>query len=418
MIAPAAAPPARVAVAMIGARRHYAVPVLLDRAGLLARLYTDAYPGKGWLRLARPLLSAASDDPNVRRLLRRRCNVPTSRITAFNTLGMRYWWRLTRARSAAETEAAFMWAGDAFARRACRTRWNGFTGIYGFNSAARRLFEHARATGVKCILDQTIAPRRIYEQLLNEEARRWPTWIDSTSLTSSTAIAEQEQAEWDLADTILAGSQFVLDGLVASGAAAGKCRLVPYGTDTQMFTPMPPRAERGGPLRVLFVGSVGLRKGVPYLLQAARTLGNLVRVRIVGPLDCPRQCLDPCVPDNTQLTGPIPRGELRPHFEWADVLCLPSLCEGSAAVTYEARAAGLPVVCTPNAGATVEDGVDGFVVPVRNVEALVARFETLARDRNLLEHMGAQAARRSPQYGWEQYGRRLVAAVADTLEVG
>lgn len=405
---------ARIAVAMLGARRHYAVPVLLERAGLLARLYTDAYAGCGWLRLARPLLSLARDHGNVRRLLRRECGVPAARVKAFQGLGLRYWWRLRAARSAAEREAAYLWVGEAFGRVVSRADWHGVNVMYAFNNAARRVFERGRMAGVRCILDQTLAPRRVYERLLNEEIGRWPEWSDTPTVAGHDALAAEEAAEWRLADMILAGSSFVRDALVASGVAASKCRLVPYGTDARGFAPVAAPRPGGDRLRVLFVGSVGLRKGVPYLLHAARLLGDRVRVRIVGPRDCPARCLERGLPDNTQWVGAVPRGELQAHFAWADVLCLPSLCEGSAGVTYEARAAGLPVICTPNTGATVVDGVDGLVVPIRDSAALAAGLERLARDARWREHLARQAVLRSTEGSWQAYGARLVAAVTDT----
>src|SRR6202030_2558360 len=79
-----------------------------------------------------------------------------------------------------------------------------------------------------------------------------------------------------------------------------------------------------------------------------------------------------------QLVGAVPRSEILAHYAWADVFLLPSICEGSATATYEALAAGLPVVCTPNTGSVVRHGREGFVVPVRDVEALVAALEQLA----------------------------------------
>jgi glycosyltransferase involved in cell wall biosynthesis len=76
----------------------------------------------------------------------------------------------------------------------------------------------------------------------------------------------------------------------------------------------------------------------------------------------------------------VTRQEVRRHYQWADVFVFPSLCEGSAMVTYEALAAGLPVITTPNAGSVVRDGVDGFIVPIRDAEAIAAKLDLLARD--------------------------------------
>jgi glycosyltransferase involved in cell wall biosynthesis len=105
------------------------------------------------------------------------------------------------------------------------------------------------------------------------------------------------------------------------------------------------------------------------------------------------------------------------HYTWADVFLLPTVCEGSATVCYEALAAGLPVVTTPNAGSTVRDGVDGFVVPIRDSETLVERLARLAEDPELLAGMSANALARASEFGLANYGERLMRVLARWLPV-
>jgi glycosyltransferase involved in cell wall biosynthesis len=61
-------------------------------------------------------------------------------------------------------------------------------------------------------------------------------------------------------------------------------------------------------------------------------------------------------------------------YAWADVFLLPSICEGSAMVTYEALSWGLPVITTHNAGSIVRDTVDGWLVPIRDSEAIAKKL--------------------------------------------
>ena len=100
------------------------------------------------------------------------------------------------------------------------------------------------------------------------------------------------------------------------------------------------------------------------------------------------------------------------HYSWADVFLLPSLCEGSATVIYEALAHGLPVICTPNTGSVVRDGMDGFIVPIRDAATTAARLEQLAGDRELRTWMGANARQRASEFTVAAYGRRLLAALS------
>jgi len=73
----------------------------------------------------------------------------------------------------------------------------------------------------------------------------------------------------------------------------------------------------------------------------------------------------------------------------------------------------LPIITTPNAGSVVRDGVDGFIVPVRDAEAIAGKLELLARDRDLLAWMSANALARSREFTVEKYGERLLAAIRD-----
>ena len=107
----------------------------------------------------------------------------------------------------------------------------------------------------------------------------------------------------------------------------------------------------------------------------------------------------------------MPRSEIAQHFDWADVFLLPSLCEGSATVTYEALGHGLPVVCTPNTGSVVRDGMEGFIVPAGDPTALVGRLETLLADPVLLENLSLNAKDRAHEYTLAEYGCRLLAAL-------
>ena len=87
----------------------------------------------------------------------------------------------------------------------------------------------------------------------------------------------------------------------------------------------------------------------------------------------------------------------------------PSLHEGSAFATYEALASGLPVIATPNTGSVVRDGIDGYLVPVRDVAALMEKIELLYRDAQRRAAMGAAARQRALEFTWRAYRARLAA---------
>jgi len=119
--------------------------------------------------------------------------------------------------------------------------------------------------------------------------------------------------------------------------------------------------------------------------------------------------------EHLELTGPAPRSDIAQHFAWADVFLLPSICEGSATVTYEALGFGLPVVCTPNAGSVVRDGLDGFIVAGAGCHGHCGRIEQLAQDLELRAQMAANAKARAAEFTVGAYGQRLLATFSGAM---
>jgi len=163
-------------------------------------------------------------------------------------------------------------------------------------------------------------------------------------------------------------------------------------------------------MRVLTIGEIGLRKGSPYVLEAARRLVGRARFRIVGPCSLPVRIVDG-MRSTVEIVGPVSRSDIMEHYAWADVFLLPSICEGSATVVYEALAAGLPVVCTPNTGSVVRDGIEGFIVPPGDSDAIIHALDKLERDPALRRDMAERASSRFREYDLDSYGKRLVLAL-------
>jgi glycosyltransferase involved in cell wall biosynthesis len=163
-------------------------------------------------------------------------------------------------------------------------------------------------------------------------------------------------------------------------------------------------------LRVLLAGEIGFRKGAPYVLQAARSTKALAEFRWCGPVGIlPAAAAQ--LREHVELRGIVPRQLMAEHYAWADVFLLPSICEGSAAVCYEALAAGVPVITTENAGSVVRHGIEGFIVPIRDSRAIAERLEMLHRDPELLESMSGAALERARDFTLKKYGERLLTAL-------
>jgi glycosyltransferase involved in cell wall biosynthesis len=396
-------------VLQIGARTHYAVPRILHAAGMLERLHTDIVAPP---RALRDLVPRFARNGPLRRLLARVPDgIPRTKIVHFPDLALEYYRRQRAARSAAELTAAYLWVGREFCQRVIERGLGQALAVYTFNSAGLELLQHARARELLTVMEQTIVPAEVEDRLLGQEAEAFPGWEARGDDPLRAEFATRERAEWQVADLILCGSEFVRQGISACGGPSERCMVVPYGVDPPLSSPV--RAAPHQPLRVLMVGAVGLRKGAPYIHQAARTLNAQPVFRLVGPVSLLPAAVQQ-FPESIELVGPVPRPEVWKHYAWADVFLLPSICEGSATVCYEALAAGLPVITTPNAGSIVRDGLDGFIVPIRNSEAIVEKLQLLLSRPELLGEMSRNALERSKQFTLEKYKERLLAALTQS----
>lgn len=396
-------------VAQLGARMHYAVPRALERAGRLSRLLTDFCASRGPARLLRlwpPRVRPAA----LRRLLNRvPQGVAPDRIRACSRLGLSYARDFANTRTEAERVQLFLKVGRRFGRWAVAQNWGGAAGVFVYNTAGEEILAEARRRGLRAVVEQTIAPFAFERRLMLAERGRFPRWepaaVGGPLLDE---YAERERREWALADVVLCGSPFVRDAIASEGGPAEKCVVVPYGVGAGYAAPE--RPVHGGPLRVLTVGAVGLRKGTPYAVDAARALRGRAMFRWVGPFKMAPEARTELGSD-VEFTGGVPRSEVIAHYAWADVFLLPSLCEGSATATYEALTAGLPVVCTPNTGSVVRDGVEGYIVAPRDTGALVQRLDMLLADAPRRRAMADAARQRAAEVNDEAYARGLIAAL-------
>lgn len=105
------------------------------------------------------------------------------------------------------------------------------------------------------------------------------------------------------------------------------------------------------------------------------------------------------------------RGQMVEEYERADIVALPTLAEGSAGVTYEALASGIPVITTFASGSCVEDGTSGIIIPIGDPEALADAIEDVVCDREMRNRLASAARASMISMAWDTYPDRLVKAV-------
>lgn len=404
-------PEPSVIVTMLGARQHYAVPRLLHREGLLAALITDFYASNVGLRAlmrvsARmPVLGEAFAGASGRY----HPDLVNARVVANQSLGLGLFLRRQRARKRSELQYIKYRAASDLADRYAELSPVQGEAVIAYAGAALEVFEVAQKRGALRVLDQSIAAYpHIHRLLAIEVAAHGAMVIEKGKPALEGGEIKRLREEWKCADLILCASEFVFSSMVDCGVPASKCHLVPYGVSLPKRQPRLPDYAGQRPLRLLFAGHVGLRKGVPHLLKALSMLDSeKVELRCAGTLEL-RPEIAEATPANIQFLGRVPRAQMEDLYNWADVFVLPSIIEGSALVVYEALSFGLPVITTFNAGSVVEDGVEGMIVPASDSFSIAASINAYLDDPLLLETHAAAARSAGPKIELPRYERDLL----------
>jgi len=235
------------------------------------------------------------------------------------------------------------------------------------------------------------------------EFQRWG--LDPPRTDSRDTV--REETIYDVADAITVPSSFSRRSFIEMGVPAEKVHTIPYGVRLEAFARIAdPRADT---FNVLFAGHVSLRKGIPYLLEAFAKLNHPAkRLRIAGSMAPEiKQLLTRLPHQSVEFLGSVPQADLPKIMSESHVLVLPSIEDGFGLVMSQAMACGCPVIASTNTGGEdlFADGVEGFIVPIRDVDALANRMQRLMDDPDLQRRM-SEAALARVRYlgGWTQYG--------------
>jgi glycosyltransferase involved in cell wall biosynthesis len=288
--------------------------------------------------------------------------------------------------------------------------------VHAWPLGAERTLATARALGVRSLLERPNAHTAFAVGAVEAVRRELGLGEDPTSphARRPERLAREER-EYAAADRLLCPSDFVARTFRDAGVPGERLLRHRYGYDPVRFG-ADGRDERR-PFTVGFVGRGEPRKGLHLALRAWLQSGAAPHGRFViaGAVDPDyREALDPLLahPSVEQHGHVADPAALMRSF---DVLVLPSLEEGSALVTYEARACGCVLAVSDRAGAACTDGVDALVHPAGDVAALARQLRALATDRALLARLRSAGVAGADELTWSQAGRVLAGAYAATL---
>lgn len=397
----------QVIVCQHGARRRYAVPRMLEEAGILCALYTDSSSHSLVGRFASFLGLFAFE--KAKRLADRKIlgiaagKIFSSDILLFDEMAV----RLTS--NGSNGIRKYQRQFNVLSRR--MKKW----GVRDGNVVYSMFYEHieflkwARLKGLKSVVDVYVNP--LAERIVLKEFQKYPSMGQVRAhLQNEIVLREKLWADAArLADLLLCPSEYVAEGVrELNPLEAGKITIVPYGCS------MDYKGEVNEPVpgRLLFVGNDAVRKGLLYLVEAVDILRRefvTIDARVVG--DIAKEITGHENFKGLNFLGKMSSQELMKEYLAADVFTLPSLSEGFAGVAAEAIAAGCPVVVTKESGSPVINGREGIVVPSGDSISLAVALKKMVTDRPFRSQCSQNCLQQKTFYSEKSWQKRLIASL-------
>ncbi|MDB5086429.1 MAG: group 1 glycosyl transferase [Mucilaginibacter sp.] len=286
---------------------------------------------------------------------------------------------------------------------------------YAYEDGALETFKYAKRHNIKCIYDLPIAYWETGRKLFLEEAERLPAWASTLGggISDSQDKLDRKTRELELADMVVVPSHFVKNS-IPDWAVNKKIVVSPFGTPEITNNDNSKEIKsHNRPLRVLFAGSMGQRKGLGDLFAAMRLLNTKeVELVVMGSLQAPIEFY------RNEYAGFVyepgrPHKDVLALMRTCDVFCLPSIVEGRALVMQEAMSQGLPIIITPNTGGEdlIIEGETGFLIPIRSPGRIAEKITWFLENREKIPGMGAMATLHAQTYTWENYGRKIIESI-------
>ncbi|MBD3797009.1 MAG: glycosyltransferase family 4 protein [Campylobacterales bacterium] len=278
----------------------------------------------------------------------------------------------------------------------------------GWSGSSLETLIEAKKEGKITILERGSSHYNYQMQVLIEESKIY----GCNDYQPDYATWQRELLEYELADYISIPSSYVKRTFLENGIPESKLLVNPYGVDLSMFRQI---LKEDTVFRIIYAGGFTLQKGSHYLLQAffELDLPNCELWHLGSVKDEMKNFIEKYKHPNIIFKGHKPQNELYKYYSQGSVFVMPSIQEGMAMVQLQAMACGLPLICSTNTGGDdliTKDGEEGFVIPIRDVEALKEKILYLYQNQDICKEMGQKAkVKVSSGYSWDDYGDRYMA---------
>ena len=282
----------------------------------------------------------------------------------------------------------------------------------GYNS---KVIKRLKKNKVLCIPDEGSAHILTRKKIMDDEYKRLGFNFKENH---SKELINETLLEYDLADYISVPSKFVKNSMIENGINQNKIIINPYGVDLNQFKQS---KKKDHIFRVIFCGSLSIRKGSHFLLKAISELNlkNFEFWHIGNIYNEMNHFIRKYVSPNIQYKGMFKQSELSILYSQGSIFCMPSLEEGLAMVQLQAMACGLPLICTPNSGGDdliTNQGEEGFVIPIKDSEAIKEKIKYLYENPSICKEMGSKAKLKIKRgFTWDDYGNRYTETLKNFL---
>jgi len=292
--------------------------------------------------------------------------------------------------------------------------------IHTWPLGALRTLKAAAKFGIPTVLERPNAHTEFAYSVVQKECERLGVALPPDHEHAyKSDILRKEEEEYRLADYLLCPSDFVSRTFLERGFPPGKLRRHQYGFDDKIYYPKGRSRDWKSGLIVLFVGGCAPRKGLHYALEAwlqspAHRDGTLLIAG--GFVPGYAEKLSPMLSHSSvRVLGH--RDDVPELMRKSDVLILPSVEEGSALATSEARGSGCVLLVSEAAGAICDHMENALIHPVGDVETLRKHITLLHEDRTLLEKLRTNSLDSAQEVSWSAAGRRLLKVYREVLDI-
>lgn len=290
--------------------------------------------------------------------------------------------------------------------------------FHGWPLGCLRSLKTARVHGITSFLERPNTHTAFaYEVVARENRALGLTPPPGHDHSYNQQYLEREEAEYHAADYLLCPSEFVRKTFLDRGFPEDRLQLHRYGYASATFHPGSQNAMADNGLVAIYAGVGEPRKGLHRALEAWLASGAHERGRfmICGEILADYRCRIRPFLDHSSIEELGSRDDIADLMKQADIMILSSSEEGSALVTYEARASGCVLVVSDATGAVCEHMVDSMVHPSGDVKTLAGHIRMLDQDRALLAGLRRESLKHLASLTWDEAGRRLNAIYEEVV---